>query len=83
MDSEAMRRFAGLRLGEDAIPDESTILHFRRLLERHGRTAAIFAAVRDHLHAHGLQLREGTLVDATLIHAASSTKNRDRARDPP
>ena len=81
IDSEAMRRFAGIRLGEDAVPDESTILQFRRLLERHHLTEAIFEAVKAHLTRHGLLLKEGTLVDATLIHAPSSTKNRDRARD--
>lgn len=64
------------------MPDESTILQFRRLLERHGLTGAIFQAVGERLAAHGLVLRQGTLVDATLIHAPSSTKNRDRARDP-
>ena len=82
IDSETMRRFAGVRLGEDAVPDESTILQFRRLLERHHLTEAIFQAVTEHLKRHGLLLKEGTLVDATLIHAASATNNRDRARDP-
>lgn len=82
IDSEAMRRFAGIRLAEDTIPDESTLLQFRRLLERHQLTEAIFQAVKEHLVRHGLLLKEGTLVDATLIHAPSSTKNRDRARDP-
>lgn len=82
IDSEAMRRFAGIRLAEDPIPDESTLLQFRRLLERHQLTEAIFQAVKEHLVRHGLLLKEGTLVDATLIHAPSSTNNRDRARDP-
>jgi IS5 family transposase len=81
-DSDAMRRFARIELGEDTVPDESTILQFRRLLERHGLTGAIFEAIGEHLRAHGLLLRQGTLVDATLIHAPASTKNRERARDP-
>ena len=81
-DSDAMRRFARIELGDDTVPDESTILQFRRLLERHGLTGAIFQAVGEHLAAHGRVMRQGTLVDATLIHAPSSTKNRERARDP-
>lgn len=81
-DSEAMRRFARIELGEDTVPDESTILQFRRLLERHGLTGAIFEAIGEHLRTHGLLLRQGTLVDATLIHAPASTKNRTGQRDP-
>jgi IS5 family transposase len=81
-DSDAMRRFAGLELGDDAIPDETTILNFRHLLERHELTRAIFEAVNAYLRERGILLREGTLVDATLIDAPSSTKNRQRARDP-
>jgi transposase, IS5 family len=81
-DSDAMRRFAGLELGEDAIPDETTILNFRHLLERQELTRAIFEAVNAYLRERGILLREGTLVDATLIDAPSSTKNKQRARDP-
>ena len=81
-DSDAMRRFAGLELGDDAIPDETTILNFRHLLERHELTRAIFEAVNAYLREKGILLREGTLVDATLIDAPSSTKNKQRARDP-
>jgi transposase, IS5 family len=81
-DSDAMRRFAGLELGDDAIPDETTILNFRHLLERHELTRAIFEAVNAYLRERGILLREGTLVDATLIDAPSSTKNKQRARDP-
>jgi transposase, IS5 family len=81
-DSEAMRRFAGIELGDDRIPDETTILNFRHLLERHGLTEAIFAAVNAHLADKGVTLRSGTLVDATIIDAPSSTKNEAKARDP-
>ena len=81
-DSEAMRRFAGIELGDDRIPDETTILNFRHLLERHGLTQAIFADVNAHLADKGITLRSGTLVDATIIDAPSSTKNKSRARDP-
>lgn len=81
-DSESMRRFAGFELGEDAIPDETTILNFRRLLEAHALTEQLFSLVRDLLQTRGLLLREGTLVDATLIAAPPSTKNEARARDP-
>ena len=81
-DSEAMRRFAGIELGDDRIPDETTILNFRHLLERHGLTEAIFADVNAHLADKGITLRSGTLVDATIIDAPSSTKNQSKARDP-
>lgn len=81
-DSEAMRRFAGIELGDDRIPDETTILNFRHLLERHGLTEAIFAEVNGHLVDKGITLRSGTLVDKTIIDAPSSTKNKAKARDP-
>ncbi|SFM64537.1 Transposase and inactivated derivatives, IS5 family [Shimia aestuarii] len=81
-DSEAMRRFAGIELGDDRIPDETTILNFRHLLERHGLTEAIFAEVNVHLADKGITLRSGTLVDATIIDAPSSTKDKAGARDP-
>ena len=81
-DSESMRRFAGIELGEDAVPDESTILQFRRLLEKHNLTAAIFETINRYLSDQGLLLRQGTLVDATIIHAPSSTKNKRGKRDP-
>ena len=79
-DSEAMRRLAGIELGDDRIPDETTILNFRHLLERHGLTEAIFADVNAHLADKGITLRSGTLVDATIIDAPSSTKNKAKAR---
>ena len=81
-DSDAMRRFAGIELGDDRIPDETTILNFRHLLERHGLTEAIFAEVNAYLADKGMTLRSGTLVDATIIDAPSSTKNETGARDP-
>jgi IS5 family transposase len=81
-ESESMRRFAGLELGEDRIPDESTILRFRHLLERHGLTEAIFAEVRALLEERRLLLKSGTIVDATIIAAPPSTKNAEKARDP-
>lgn len=81
-DIEAMRRFAGFELGVDAIPDESTILLFRRLLERHELTDQFFLQINAYLKERGLIVQEGTMVDATIIHAPSSTKNKDKARDP-
>lgn len=81
-DSEAMRRFAGIELGDDRIPDETTILNFRHLLERHALTEAVFAEVNAHLADKGITLRSGTLVDATIIDAPSSTKNKAGTRDP-
>ena len=81
-DSEAMRRFAGIELSVDAVPDESTILRFRHLLERHQLTEAMFAAVRTLLEERQLLLKAGTIVDATIIEAPPSTKNAAQARDP-
>ena len=81
-DSEAMRRFARVELGEDVAPDESTILRFRHLLERHGLTKAIFDTVAGLLAERRLLLRAGTIVDATIIAAPSSTKNAAATRDP-
>jgi IS5 family transposase len=81
-DSESMRRFVGVELGEDTIPDETTILRFRHLLEKHGLTEAIFREVRGLLEEKHLLLQSGTIVDATIVHAPSSTKNERKARDP-
>jgi len=81
-DSESMRRFARVELGDDKIPDESTILRFRHRLEQHRLTEAIFEAVRDLLAQKRLLLRAGTIVDATIIAAPSSTKNATGTRDP-
>lgn len=81
-DIQSMRAFVGLELGRDDIPDETTILNFRHLLERHDLTKAIFAAIAEHLAAQGELLRGGTIMDATLIAASPSTKNKERKRDP-
>ena len=81
-DIQSMRSFCGLELGRDAIADETTILNFRHLLEAHDLTKAIFAAVAEHLEARGEMLRGGTIVDATLIAASPSTKNKQGKRDP-
>ena len=81
-DSESMRRFARVDLGEDTVPDESTILRFRHLLEAHALTAQMFDAVRDLLVDRDLLVTTGTIVDATLIAAPSSTKNATKTRDP-
>jgi len=81
-DVPLLRHFAGLDAGIDTMPDETTILHFRHLLERHGLSKQIFAEVNGLLTEHGLLLREGTTVDATLIAAPPSTKNREGKRDP-
>ena len=81
-DIESMRRFAGIELAEDAIPDESTILRFRHLLEQHQLTEQIFAEIRTLLEEKRLLLKSGTIVDATIIAAPPSTKNAEKARDP-
>ncbi len=81
-DSEAMRRFVGIDLGREGAPDESTVLQFRHLLERHGLAKQILAEVNRYLAGHGMKLSRGTIVDATIIAAPSSTKNQDKARDP-
>lgn len=79
-DIESMRRFAKLSL--DTIPDESTILGFRHLLERYELTAKLFRITEKYLSKQGLILSEGTIVDASIVSAPSSTKNKDRQRDP-
>ncbi len=81
-DTPMFREFAGLDMGEDHLPDESTILRFRHLLEAHSLSVQILATVNAILTAKGLLLKQGTVVDATLIAAPSSTKNQDGERDP-
>jgi len=81
-DSQAIRSFVGIDLSREAAPDATTLLKFRRLLEKHQLTERIFATINTLLAAKGLILREGTVVDATLIAAPSSTKNREGERDP-
>lgn len=80
-DIESMRRFAHIDLQSDVIPDETTILNFRHLLERHRLTEKIFDRTRQYLSDKGMLLREGTIVDATIIHAPPSTKNESKSRD--
>lgn len=81
-DSQALRGFAGIELGRDPVPDATTVLHFRHWLERHGLTKALFDEVAALLCERGLLMRQGTIVDATIIAAPSSTKNKAKARDP-
>ncbi len=81
-DMHSMRDFCGLDLARDAIPDETTILNFRHLLERHALTEALFGEVKTYLEERALLLRGGTIMDATLIHASPSTKNKSGKRDP-
>jgi IS5 family transposase len=80
-DVPMLREFAGLDAGEEAMPDETTILKFRRFLERHGLAKTLFDERAARLAERGLLLRQGTMVDATLIAAPPSTKNRERQRD--
>ncbi len=77
----SMRLFAGLSL-EGAIPDHTTIMNFRHLLEKHKRGRKLFKEVNKWLSDSGIYFKEGTIVDATIIEAASSTKNKSNARDP-
>ena len=79
-DVESMRRFAGVDLS--GVPDETTICKFGHFLEAHGLTEALFEQTRRYLSDRGLIVSEGSIVDATIIHAPSSTKNKDRKRDP-
>lgn len=81
-DSQAIRRFVGIDLAREAAPDATTLLKFRRLLEAHELTRKVFEVIKAHLAQKGLMMREGTIVDATLIAAPPSTKNRTKARDP-
>jgi IS5 family transposase len=81
-DMESMRRFAGFSGVTSALPDETTILNFRHLLERHALTGRLLAAINGLLTAKGLLVSKGTMVDATIIHAPSSTKNAAGKRDP-
>jgi transposase, IS5 family len=81
-DSLAMRRFAGIDLGREAAPDETTVCKFRHLLERHDLGTRLFERVTLHLQARGLKISTGTIVDATIISAPSSTKNKTKERDP-
>ena len=81
-DRQALQRFARMDLRAEGVPDATTLLHFRHLLETHDLCKGLFSAINADLAARGLLLRAGTLVDATLIAAPSSTKNTKRGRDP-
>ena len=81
-DSQALRNFVGIDLGKESVPDATTLLGFRHLLEKHDLTKTIFETVNRHLRARGLLLNKGTLTDATILAAPSSTKNKEKARDP-
>lgn len=81
-DSRAFCGFLGIDLEHERVPDATTLLGFRRLLEKHELTKRLFDTVKEHLRARGLLLEKGTLVDASIFNAPSSTKNKDKARDP-
>lgn len=81
-DSRAMRAFVGIDLGREPVPDETTVCKFRHLLEAHELGTRLFECVAAHLQARGLRIGTGTIVDATIISAPSSTKNREKSRDP-
>lgn len=81
-DSRAMRQFVDIDLGKEPVPDETTILKFRHLMEAHNLGDQLFHRVNDYLIENGLKVNRGTIVDATIISAPTSTKNKDKARDP-
>ena len=81
-DSRAMRRFVGIDLGREPVPDETTVCKFRHLLETHDLGDQLFVLINEYLQENGLKVSTGTIVDATIIDAPSSTKNQDKARDP-
>src|SRR5216683_1574780 len=81
-DSATLRQFANIDLGAEPVPDETTVCKFRHLLEEHNLGEEILGTVNLHLQAKGVRITTGTIVDATLIHAPSSTKNRDQSRAP-
>ena len=81
-DSLAMRSFVGIDLGREPAPDETTVRKFRHLLERPGLGERIFAEVNGYLDRHGWKVGTGAIVDATILHAPSSTKNQSGERDP-
>ena len=81
-DSQALRDFVGIDLSRESVPDATTLLKFRRLLQDNDLTRALFDEINAHLSEQGLLMRAGTIVDATIIAAPSSTKNEDKARDP-
>src|SRR6266700_609336 len=81
-DSGVMRQFVGIDLGCEPVPDETTVCKFRHLLEQHQLGEQILGQVNLHLQAQGVRITTGTIVDATILHAPTSTKNREQQRDP-
>ena len=81
-ESVSMREFVGIDLGREAAPDETTVCKFRHLLEQHKLGKKLLVAVNEYLRLHGIKIANGTIVDATIINAPSSTKNKDGKRDP-
>src|SRR5271169_4101909 len=81
-DSAVLRQFVGIDLGREPVPDETTVCKFRHLLEEHRLGGRMLEAVNLHLQSQGVRITTGTIVDATIIHAPSSTKNREQKRDP-
>ena len=81
-DSQALRNFVGIDLSRESAPDATTLLQFRRLLEKHQLTEKLFACINGLLESQGLLLKEGTIADATILAAPPSTKNQEKARDP-
>lgn len=81
-EMRSMRRFVGIDLGREPVPDETTICKFRHLLEKHGLGERLFDEIKEHLQRSGIRIGPGTIVDATIIHAPCSTKNKEKKRDP-
>jgi transposase, IS5 family len=81
-DSQALRDFVGIDLGREPVPDETTIGKFRHLMERQHLGDELFQLINDYLQENGMKISRGTIVDASIIQAPSSTKNRDKKRDP-
>jgi IS5 family transposase len=81
-DSAVMRSFVGIDLGNEPVPDETTVCKFRHLLEEHRLGGQMLEAVNLHLQSKGVRITTGTIVDATIIQAPTSTKNREQKRDP-
>jgi len=81
-DSQALRDFVGIDLSRESVPDATTLLKFRRLLQDNDLTRTLFDEINAHLTEQGLLMRAGTIVDATIIAAPSSTKNEGKTRDP-
>ena len=77
-----LQRFVGIDLGKEPVPDETTILHFRHLMETHNLGDRLFKLVNIYLAENGLKVSRGTIVDASIINAPTSTKNKEKKRDP-